>query len=104
MSSERQIYVLYSVESSSRILLPKVFGQCRGELHEEYRNLLRELGPATGTGMVKDYSSFFRAVNKAYGNNRRPSGEPFEANRRALRIVAIFERPRIASRTGKGVS
>jgi hypothetical protein len=28
MSSERQVYVLYSVESSSRILLPKVFGQC----------------------------------------------------------------------------
>jgi len=28
MSSERQVYVLYSVEFSSRILLPKVFGQC----------------------------------------------------------------------------
>ncbi len=28
MSSERQVYALYSVESSSRILLPKVFGQC----------------------------------------------------------------------------
>jgi hypothetical protein len=28
MSSERQVNVLYSVESSSRILLPKVFGQC----------------------------------------------------------------------------
>ncbi len=28
MSSERQVYVLYSVESSSRILLPKVYGQC----------------------------------------------------------------------------
>ncbi len=28
MSSERQVYALYSVESSSRILLPKVLGQC----------------------------------------------------------------------------
>jgi hypothetical protein len=28
MSSERQVYVLYSVEFSSRILLPEVFGQC----------------------------------------------------------------------------
>ncbi len=29
MSSERQVYVLYGVEFSSRILLPKVVGQCR---------------------------------------------------------------------------
>jgi hypothetical protein len=28
MFSERQVYVLYSVDSISKILIPKVFGQC----------------------------------------------------------------------------
>jgi hypothetical protein len=31
MFSERQVYILYNVGSSSRILFPKVFGQCRKE-------------------------------------------------------------------------
>jgi hypothetical protein len=32
MSSERQVYVLYSVEFISRILLPKFFGQCGNQV------------------------------------------------------------------------
>ncbi len=51
--------------------------------HEEYRALLRELGSATGTGIEKDYSNFFHAVNGVYGNNGRPRGEPFETTRLA---------------------
>ena len=40
-------------------------------------------GLATGTGIKKDYSSFFQAVNRVFGNNVRLRGELSEANRLA---------------------
>jgi hypothetical protein len=50
MSSERQVYVLYSIESSSRILLPEVFGQCT-VIHGR-----KEKG---SMGVVRDGDSYF---------------------------------------------
>ncbi len=79
-----QLHLMFHVEHRNvgRDRVDVIIGS--GELpHEEYRALLRELGPATGTGIEKDYSSFFRAVNGVYGNNGRPRGEPFEIARLA---------------------
>jgi hypothetical protein len=83
-SIDWQLHLMFHVEHRNvgRDRVDVIIGS--GELpHEEYRALLRELGPATGTGIEKDYSSFFRAVNGVYGNNGRPRGEPFEIARLA---------------------
>jgi hypothetical protein len=77
-SIDWQLHLMFHVEhrNAGRDRVDVIIGS--GELpHEEYRALLRELGSATGTGIEKDYSSFFRAVNGVYGNNGRPRGKPF---------------------------
>ncbi len=61
-SIDWQLHLMFHVEhrNAGRDRVDVIIGS--GELpHEEYRALLRELGPATGTGIEKDYSSFFRA-------------------------------------------
>ncbi len=83
-SIDWQLHLMFHVEhrNAGRDRVDVTIGG--GELpHEEYRALLRELGSATGTGIGKDYSSFFRAVNGVYRNNGGPRGEPFETTRLA---------------------
>ncbi len=78
-SIDWQLHLMFHVEhrNAGRDRVDVIIGG--GELpHEEYRAHLRELGSATGTGIEKDSSSFFHAVNRVYGNNGRPRGEPFE--------------------------
>jgi hypothetical protein len=68
MSSERQVYVLYSVESSSRILLPKVFGQCDAKdgwkLHLDGYCVLVQRWMARWTLVVRTYR--WRFQHNAY--------------------------------------
>jgi hypothetical protein len=50
---------------------------------EEYRELIAQLEPATGTGIVKDYQDFFYAVEGVFGIRQLPRNEPFELERLA---------------------
>jgi hypothetical protein len=56
----------------------------KGEIPaEEYGELMTVIGPAVGTGIANDYTSFFSIVAALYREDRMPCGAPVELDRLA---------------------